>query len=447
MRFMITTLGCKVNQYESDAIAQDLKKDGWREVTDGPATVAIINTCTVTGKGSMQSRQAIRKVIRNNPGACIAVIGCYAQTEADEIKKIDGVHFVIGHGDKYRLKDILLNADQSFPKSAVSVCNDILKEKEFAMLPVVAHGKKRSRPFLKIQDGCSAFCSYCIVPYARGPSRSMEPAQVIEHLAALSSKGFKEVVVSGIHLGCYGLDLSNKTNLYELLCKIEDRQPIERIRLSSIEPDELSDEIIDLVAESDMFCPHFHIPLQSGDDMILDRMKRSYTSEFFIERVNRIHEKMPDAAIGADTLIGFPGESEEAFLNTFQTVKKLPLSYLHVFPFSPRENTPASKFSNKIPQDVIKARCRTIRDLSMEKRLDFYKSFLNKFVDILVLGESGGESEKKSASVGYLKGISSSYLPVLIPYKPGLKNSIVRVQIEKINGLKIFGNFYSKESQ
>jgi threonylcarbamoyladenosine tRNA methylthiotransferase MtaB len=424
IKFTITTLGCKVNQYESDAIARRLEELGCVPVgAEDPADLCIINTCAVTGKAAMQSRQAVRQFIRSNPRAQIVVTGCYAQIEPDELKKIDGVHRIIGHGDKHRIPDIVLSAGNAdfFP---VLIRRDILSEDNFNNIPVTVSGN-RTRPVLKIQDGCNAFCTYCVVPYARGKSRSMPPESVLKNIRCLNEAGFHEMVLSGVHLGAYGLDLSPRVPLTDLLGRIRDANGIDRVRLSSIEPNELTPDIIELVAESDIFCNHFHIPLQSGDDRVLGRMHRNYAPSVFEDLVFKIKERLPSAAIGADVLIGFPGETEKAFENTYSLIEKLPVTYLHVFPFSPRPGTPANKYPQKVPAITIKARSEKMRRLGNDKKKDFYKSFTGKTVQLLI-------ENKRDNATGLLKGITSNYIPVHVAGEDTLFNTLVQVTIEKI---------------
>jgi threonylcarbamoyladenosine tRNA methylthiotransferase MtaB len=424
IKFTITTLGCKVNQYESDAIARRLKDLGCVPAgAEGPADLCIINTCAVTGKAAMQSRQAVRQSVRSNPGAQMVVTGCYAQTEPDELEKIDGVHCVIGHGDKHRIPDIILSGENTGNASGI-ICRNILSECHFKHIPVTVTGN-RTRPVLKIQDGCNAFCTYCIVPYARGRSRSMPFENVLKNIRCLNEAGFHEVVLSGVHLGAYGLDLSPKIRLTDLLAGIRDLYVMDRIRLSSIEPLELTQDLIDLVAVSEIFCNHFHIPLQSGDDQILAQMHRNYSRSFFEDLIFKITMQIPDAAIGVDLLIGFPGETEEAFENTYSLIEKLPVTYLHVFPFSPRPGTPAVKYPEKVPAKTIKERCERMRRLGDEKKKTFYRKFTGKTLQILIEG-------KRDNATGLLKGITSNYIPVYVPGEDHLFNTRVQVTIEKI---------------
>ena len=431
-KFSITTLGCKVNQAESEGIAQDLLDSDWCAAADSDgAEVCIINTCTVTHKASMQSRQAVRQAIRANPNARIVVTGCYAQTAPQELDKIDGVDYVVGHDKKLSISRLLDIKEDGAGNMAVSSFKDIRQERQFQLM-TTATSASRTRPFLKIQDGCDAFCTYCIVPFARGRSRSMPVENVMQSIEELAGAGFQEVVLTGIHLGAYGRDLQPAENLAGLLNRIENQKAMPRIRISSLEPFELTPEVIQQVADSDKFCRHFHIPLQSGDDGILKKMGRPYTSQGYDALINRIHRLMPDAAIGVDTLIGFPGESQAAFDNTYRLIEDLPVSYLHVFPFSSRPGTPAAKMPGKLAPPAVKARSEKMRELGRQKRLQFYGRFLGKSADVLI-------ETKRDGATGLLKGISSNYLPVLIDGPDELQNKIVEAKIEKLEEGRLYG--------
>ena len=423
-KFSITTLGCKVNQAESEAIAQDMLDSEWSATADCEnAEVCVVNTCTVTQKASMQSRQAIRKAIRANPNARIVVTGCYAQTAPQEIDNIEGVDYIVGNDQKLAIRRLLLgNEDDRFQRPLPSN-GGTNGNRTFQLMPT-AISANRTRPFLKIQDGCNAFCTYCIVPYARGRSRSMPVGDILQGITRFAASGFHEVVLTGIHLGAYGRDLDPATNLTDLMKGIANRGSIDRIRISSIEPFELTEKIIQEVATSEIFCRHFHIPLQSGDDGILRKMGRPYSHQDFSSLIDTIHRLMPDAAIGVDTLVGFPGETEAAFENTYELVDKLPISYLHVFPFSERPGTPAAKLPDKLAPQVIKTRAERIRELGHEKRMAFYRRFEGMPLPVLIEG-------KRDSTTGLLKGLSSNYLPILVDGGDDLKNKIVDVKIEK----------------
>lgn len=431
-KFSITTLGCKVNQAESEAIASSLVTTDWSETVNcEDATVCIVNTCTVTQKASMQSRQAIRKAIRSNPTAQIIVTGCYAQTAPHEIDGIDGVDYIVGHDKKMAISRLVHSngaTDLSDALPTDEIVADLVQLKPIS----VAATHSRTRPFLKIQDGCNAFCTYCIVPYARGRSRSLPMADVMHSIDELAAAGFHEVVLTGIHLGAYGRDLSAPVDLATLLHRIRDSHPIDRVRLSSIEPLELNDELISTVAGSEIFCRHFHVPLQSGDDRILNRMGRPYCRQTFFDLIHKIKKVMPDAAIGIDTLVGFPGERDLAFRNTYDLINALPVSYLHVFPYSARPGTPAAALPDQIPHNIVRDRCKQLRKLSQEKRRLFYRDHLGRKVPVLIETKRDGKS-------GLLKGVSSNYLPVFIDGDDKLKNSITDVELVRLDGNGLFG--------
>lgn len=419
-KFSVVTLGCKVNQYESDAITTLLQAKGWEPVDPkDKADCYVINTCTVTQKASMQSRQVVRQAIRNNPYARVIVTGCYAQTEPDHIKRIHGVSAIVGHGQKHNIPN-MLSEGKPFPMAPCKIAG----ERTFRKFPTAAYGT-RTRPFLKIQDGCSAFCSYCIVPYSRGPGRSMQLEEVIKNLEHLKFAGFKEAVLTGIHLGAYGLDFDPKTDLYNLLKLIAHSSPIHRIRVSSIEPDHLNHQIIRLVAESEVFCHHFHVPLQSGHNLILKKMRRPYKRDVFKKHIQKIHELIPDAAIGTDIIVGFPGETEQAFETTYSLIKSLPITYLHVFPFSGRKKTPAYSYKEKTDPNVIKKRAWKMRTLGSVKKQEFFRKFIGKRFEVIIEG-------KRDKKTGFLKGVTSNYIPVLATGDDSLKNRLVNITITDV---------------
>jgi threonylcarbamoyladenosine tRNA methylthiotransferase MtaB len=437
-KFEIMTLGCKVNQSESIIIAEKLRKLGFQESrqndeTESPSpgtevSLCVINTCTVTEKASMQSRQAIRRAIRQYPGARIVVTGCYAETQPDEIRKISGVDDVIGRCDKHCLVERL-----DFSRAAANEKDLTLSFPLWHEIPpefsFPSDHSDRTRAFLKIQDGCDAHCTYCIVPRARGKSRSMPADMVLTNMRRLEKAGYKEMVLSGIHLGSYGKDLGFSGGLSALLTNVEESSITARIRLSSIEPMELNKEIIRLTAASANLCPHFHIPLQSGDDTVLKRMGRPYSAAYFKDLVLDIHQRIPEAAIGADILIGFPGETDSAFENTYQLIDSLPVSYLHVFPFSPRTMTPAEKFSEKLPIQIVKARANRMRILGGKKKKLFYEQSIGKTATVLV-------EAKIDPKTGYQKGTTTNYIPVYLPAHTAPANTIVDVRLVKRMGEK-----------
>ncbi|WP_299979831.1 tRNA (N(6)-L-threonylcarbamoyladenosine(37)-C(2))-methylthiotransferase MtaB [Desulfobacula sp.] len=431
-KFYIETLGCKVNQYESDGISLSLERQGLiKGSKKQEADVFIVNTCAVTSKASMQSRQAIRKIIRENPNAKVIVTGCHAQTDPEEIKKIEQVDQVVCHKDKNKIANHITSiCENNSPLIFKKI--DHSKANTFLGFDHAVKGEM-TRAYLKIQDGCNAFCTYCIVPHARGSSVSMPEKEVFQHLKELNDSGFKEVIITGIHTGMYGLDLEKKSSLLQLLKKINDKRPVYRIRLSSIEPGEINDDIINLAKPGNILCDHFHIPLQSGDDDILKKMKRPYTASLFEKIIHKIHEKLPYAGIGVDTLIGFPSETEEQFENTYKLIEKLPISYLHVFPFSARKGTPAFNFDNKVDPKVIKHRCAKMRELDKIKRKAFINANLNKKLQGLV-------QHKIDAKTGMLKAVTSNYLTVFLNNHHDFRGKIIDLVFEQCDsGLNIIG--------
>lgn len=407
MKTAFITLGCKVNQAESEALASYAETHCDAAFTgDATTSICIVNTCCVTTKAAMQSRQAIRKAIRNHPAATIVVTGCYAQVQPDEIFSIQGVDYIIGQSDKHRIFDII---DAAPGKKSVSplVMNESISEKRiFDRMPAPAFGS-RTRPFLKIQDGCNSFCTYCIVPYSRGRSRSLPPDQVIAELDWLIQKGAKEIVLTGIHLGRWGTDISGGSDLLWLLETIQHRPGLQRLRLSSLEPTEISDPLLDFISRSPKICRHFHVPLQSGDPEILKRMNRHYPPANFAETIWKIHERMEDAAIGADVMVGFPGETDAAFTNTRDLIASLPISYLHVFPFSPRPPAPAADYPDQVPPQIARKRADILSALGKSKKACFYKKMTGETLDVII--------EKKIDKPGFFyKGLSSNYIPVYI---------------------------------
>ncbi|MBW1961760.1 MAG: tRNA (N(6)-L-threonylcarbamoyladenosine(37)-C(2))-methylthiotransferase MtaB [Deltaproteobacteria bacterium] len=422
-KFKIVTLGCKVNLSESDVISSRFEANGWLPVqSDEPSDLCIVNTCAVTLRASQQSRQAVRGAIRSNPDALVLVTGCDAQVEPEAFREIPGVHEIISQKEK-------LDIPGRFPVQHLAESGDGRHRLDTLHYCSFASAIKRTRPFLKIQDGCDAFCTYCIVPYARGPSRSMPSEQVLLNIRQLKDAGFREVVLSGIHLGSYGLDLrSENTRLVDLLKRIDADGVIDRVRLSSIEPLELSEDIIRLVAASSCICHHFHIPLQSGDDGILKRMNRPYSISHFKELVLKIHKWIPDAAIGVDVMIGFPGETDTAFENTYKLIEQLPISYLHVFPFSSRKGTAASRFPEHVESRIKKIRCQHMRSLGIRKKKVFYERFIGARLPVLI-------EETEDPQSGSLRGKTSNYLTIKVKGPDELKNQIVSVRLVEMNGI------------
>ncbi|RLB11258.1 MAG: tRNA (N(6)-L-threonylcarbamoyladenosine(37)-C(2))-methylthiotransferase MtaB [Deltaproteobacteria bacterium] len=414
--FRIITLGCKVNQCESAFLEHELEKAGWKKVEKGKAAdLFIINTCIVTQKASHQSRQEIRRAIKENPKSDVIVTGCYAQVYPEELLGIKGISLIVGNKGKEKIPELVNKLSSLKQKILV----ETFSRKEPFVCMNTDRFLNRSRAFLKIQDGCESFCSYCIVPYARGPYRSMKKEDVLQSIEKLLEKGYKEVVLTGIHLGKYGIDTGE--SLEELLKEIGKQNYPLRIRLSSIEPNEISDMLIELVAEQKFLCKHFHIPLQSGDNRILKRMNRKYTREQFYELISKIKKKIPFAGIGTDVMVGFPGEDEEAFRNTLSLVKELPLSYMHVFPYSDRPKTAAFYFKDKVSSEIIKKRAKMLREIAEKKKEEFLKLCNKKVFEVVV------ESKYQN---GFLRGITENYIKVIFPSADKKKGEYLKVQIE-----------------
>ncbi len=431
VRVAVETLGCKVNQYESAGMLEALARHGFSPVSfDGEADVYIINTCAVTRKADYQSRQLIRGATRNNPRASVVVTGCYAQIFPQEVAGIPGVTLVAGNAEKM---DILrLVSEMTGPGKKVFL-SDIGQIKSFSA-PPAGTVPGRTRALLKIQDGCDAFCSYCIVPHARGRSRSLPESQVLERIEALRQAGYRELVITGINLGAYGRDLEPAGDLLSLLRRAEALHQPPRLRLSSLEPLEISDELLAFLRESEVFCPHFHIPLQSGDDHILSLMGRNYTGAFFRRLVEKIVSYLPEAAVGLDIIVGFPGEGEEEFAHTRQLVEELPVAYAHVFPYSPRPGTPAADLPGQVAEAEKKRRGRVIRQLAKEKRAAYAGRFVGRELSVLL--ETGKDSD-----TGGLQGFSDNYIRVAVKNgDASLAHTLVRVLAVEKRGGKLIGN-------
>jgi len=401
----VATLGCKVNQFESEALIDALEQREYTIVPFGEgADITIINTCTVTHRADFQSRQMVRRASRSNPNSLVIVTGCYPQVEADTLLKMKGVHYLLGNGEKNRIPNYLPSMQEGkFPRMQVG---DIQKERLFSEIPLLSF-HRHTRAFLKIQDGCNAYCSYCIVPHARGQSRSLPPERVVQNLKALKERGFKEAVLTGIHLGVYGRDLNPPFPLESLLRRLEKEETPDRIRLSSIEPGDFSPELISALAQSDKVCPHLHIPIQSGDDEVLKKMKRDYDRSFLSDLVQDLHRGISSLSIGADVIVGFPAETEEKFRHTVELVESLPFSYLHVFPFSKRKGTPAFQSPQRVSEKEIKKRAGGMRELGKQKRQAFYRQYLNQELSVLV-------EDRREKETGRRKGLSRNYIPVLL---------------------------------
>jgi threonylcarbamoyladenosine tRNA methylthiotransferase MtaB len=414
--FNIVNFGCRATQADGAAIEQAFlnhqvgKSEGWRD-----SDVVVINTCTVTHSADAEARQMIRRVHRQNPEAKIVVTGCYAQRAPEEIARIEGVACVVGNSHKEQLVPIVLKnymtqtalpvLQDSVPpdKSGASVyCSSIFESRELRSIADVAGGG-RTRPVLKVQDGCSLRCSYCVIPYVRGNSRSLPDEEVLRQVEHLLNRGFKEIVLTGIHLGAYGRDFAGRKSLADLIKRILQQGRLERLRLSSVEPLEVTDEIIELVADSPKMAKHFHIPLQSGSDRILRLMRRPYFSSRYARLLEKIRNKAPEAAIGADVMVGFPTETDADHEQTKELLKNAPITYLHVFPYSERPGTPSANLRPEVSQEVAQQRGTELRELSTEKNLQFRKSFVGRQLSVITLDKKVEGQSLEAVSTNYLK--------------------------------------------
>lgn len=426
MKVAIHTLGCKNNQLESSSILDEFISNGWEAVNfNDIADIYIINTCTVTAKSDSHSRSFIRKAIKTNPNAKVIVTGCYAQISSDDISKIEGVSLIVGNTNKNEIYKLA----NSLTEEKIIV-KDILKLKEFDKKDVFS-ASGRTRINVKIQDGCNYRCSYCIVPFARGPSRSNKIDNVIKQITNVS-KTYPEVVLTAIHLGQYGLDLEPKLNLAHLLQELEKIETLQRVRLSSIDPLELNDELIDVLANSKKVCRHLHISLQSADNNILKSMNRRYTVEQYTEIMEKLTSKIDGLAIGSDIIVGFPGEEDSNFETTYNNLKSLPLCYFHVFSYSKRKGTKAAEFPDQVDPQVKKERNKRLKDLSSEKNYLFRKTFEGKILNII----PEFQRDKKK---DMLKGISDNYITVHVSADDSYMGKITPVKITSVTKLKTTG--------
>jgi threonylcarbamoyladenosine tRNA methylthiotransferase MtaB len=415
-KIAITTLGCKINQFESAAMTQALEQDGYSLVPfSEQADIYVINSCTVTAKTDAESRRLIRRATRLNPDARVVVTGCYAQMAGAELLELPGVNLILGNSEKRDIVSLLREMGDQ-PRAVVT---DISLQKSGESAPLESFAE-HTRAFLQVQNGCDARCAYCIVPFARGASRSVAPEEALDGMVSFAAKGFQEIVLTGIHLGGYGLDLTPATSLLELLQRAEQRVPVKRLRIGSVEPTEVSAELIAFLAGSKMVCPHLHLPLQSGSDGVLTRMNRGYTTDLFRGVVLALAQAVPGICLGTDLIAGFPGETDQEFEETCRFIEEIPLAYLHVFPFSPRPGTPAATMTPQLHSRVIKERAETLRLLSERKKNAYAESFVGRELQVLVQRDAGGR-----------KGLSRNYLPVLIEdvESDRLFNSEVRVLI------------------
>ncbi|OFK46294.1 tRNA (N(6)-L-threonylcarbamoyladenosine(37)-C(2))-methylthiotransferase MtaB [Staphylococcus sp. HMSC062D04] len=416
------TLGCKVNHYETEAIWQLFKDANYERVEfETNADVFVINTCTVTNTGDKKSRQIIRRAIRQNPDVVVCVTGCYAQTSSAEIMEIPGVDIVVGTQDRHKLLDYIQQfQDERQPINGVG---NIMKNRTYEELEV-PYFTDRTRASLKIQEGCNNFCTFCIIPWARGLMRSRDPEKVVEQATQLVNSGYKEIVLTGIHTGGYGQDLKNY-NLAQLLRDLDTIEGLERIRISSIEASQLTDEVIDVIGNSNKVVRHLHIPLQSGSDDVLKRMRRKYTMAHFSERLTKLHQALPDLAVTSDVIVGFPGESEDEFQETYDFIVNHHFSELHVFPYSPRIGTPAARMDNQIDEETKNVRVHKLISLSNQLAKEYASKFEDEVLE--VIPEEMGEEPHT------LVGYADNYMKVRFEGDDSLIGQIVKVKIVKAN--------------
>lgn len=418
------TLGCKLNFSETATIARDFSQENFERVDfEGFADIYVINTCSVTDNADKKFKGLVKKALQQNPKAFVAAIGCYAQLQPAELATIDGVDLVLGATEKFKLTAYLNDLSKK-EQSEIHACE--IDEADFYEGGFSLGDRTRS--FLKVQDGCDYKCTYCTIPKARGISRSDRLENVVANAQNIAEQGIREIVLTGVNIGDYGKgEFGNKKHEHtflELVQALDRVAGIERIRISSIEPNLLKHETIDFVAGSQRFVPHFHIPLQSGSDPLLKKMKRRYLTGLYKERVAKIKQVMPDACIGVDVIVGFPGETEDYFLDTFRFLEQLPISYLHVFTYSERPNTEAVLLQNPVPKHIRNKRSKVLRALSAKKRHQFYESQLGKEVSVLF------ENENKK---GYIQGFSTNYVKVRAPWNPEWVNTTKKVRLTEID--------------
>ena len=414
------TLGCKLNFSETSTIARSCEEEGYEKVEfKEHADIYVLNTCSVTENADKECKRLVRQVLKVNPEAFVVIIGCFAQLKPGEIAKYEGVDLVLGATEKFKLSSYL--NDLSKQEIAEVHSCEIVDANFFEAAYSIGD---RTRAFLKVQDGCDYKCTYCTIPLARGISRSDKLYNVLKNAKEISERDIKEIVLTGVNIGDYGKgEFGNKKHEHtflELVQALDKVEGISRLRISSIEPNLLKDETIDFVSESDVFVPHFHIPLQSGSDELLKKMKRRYLTGLYTERVSRIKEKMPDACIGVDVIVGFPGETEELFQETYSLLNELDISYLHVFTYSERANTEAAVMEDVIDKGIRNQRSKMLRILSAKKKRAFYEKNIGSTRTVLF------EHDNKN---GFIQGFTENYVKVKLEYDPGLRNQIVKVKL------------------
>ncbi|MEK5026548.1 tRNA (N(6)-L-threonylcarbamoyladenosine(37)-C(2))-methylthiotransferase MtaB [Paenibacillus sp. FSL M7-1046] len=415
------TLGCKVNFYDTEAIWQLFKNEGYEQVDfEGPADVYLINTCTVTNTGDKKSRQMIRRAVRRNPEAIVAVTGCYAQTSPGEILDIPGVDLVIGNQDREQIMTHVKNIQGS--RQPVNAVRNIMKTREFEELDVPGFAD-RTRAFMKIQDGCNNFCTFCIIPWSRGLSRSRDPKSIVAQAHQLVEAGYKEFVLTGIHTGGYGDDLENY-RLADLLWELDKVDGLERVRISSIEASQIDDKLLEVLNRSSKMCRHLHIPLQAGHNEVLKAMRRKYTTEEYYAKMELIRQAMPDVGITTDVIVGFPGETEEMFRAGYDFMKAVNYSEMHVFPYSKRTGTPAARMLNQVDEEIKNVRVQELIDLSEEMQLAYARRFVGKTLSVIPERSAKGAPGRSTQH-----GFSDNYLQVFFSGDDSLQGELCQVKI------------------
>ena len=420
-RVAFYTLGCKVNQYETEAMLELFEKEGYEKAeTEDYADVYVINTCTVTHMSDRKSRQYIRRMKKKNPDAIIAVVGCYSQVSPEEILSIDEVNLVMGTNDRKKIVEEVKKIDAS---RKVSTVDDIMKVKAFEEIEInKTNGKTRA--FLKIQDGCDRYCSYCIIPYARGRVRSRDLESIVKEVENLAANGYKEVVLTGIHVASYGKDIKDSDiKLLDVIKQINDIEGIERIRLSSVEPILFTDEFVEAVSAMDKVCPHYHLSLQSGCDETLKRMKRRYTTEEYKAIVDRLRAAIPNVSITTDVIVGFPGETNEEFDKTYEFLKDIELTHMHIFKYSPRKGTPAATMENQVDPSTKHERSEKLLQLNEENFKKFGQKMLDKEFNVLFEQKVGDNK---------FEGLTENYVKVIVESDKDLSEQILKVKITDV---------------
>ncbi|MDT3426575.1 threonylcarbamoyladenosine tRNA methylthiotransferase MtaB [Paenibacillus forsythiae] len=415
------TLGCKVNFYDTEGIWQLFKEDGYEQVDfEGQADVYVINTCTVTNTGDKKSRQMIRRAVRRNPEAIVAVTGCYAQTSPGEILDIPGVDLVIGNQDRDQIIRHVNGIRES--RQPVNAVRNIMKTREFEELDVPGFAD-RTRAFLKIQDGCNNFCTFCIIPWSRGLSRSRDPKSIVRQAHQLVEAGYKEFVLTGIHTGGYGDDLDNY-RLADLLWELDKVDGLERVRISSIEASQIDGKLLDVLNRSSKMCRHLHIPLQAGHNEVLKRMRRKYTTEEYFAKMQLIRQAMPDVAITTDVIVGFPGETDEMYRAGYDFMKAVNYSEMHVFPYSKRTGTPAARMEDQVDEEIKNVRVQQLIDLSEDMQLAYARRFVGQTVEVIVERSAKGAPRRDVQH-----GFSDNYLQVFFEGADELQGRLCQVKL------------------